>query len=160
LTIRGEVVYAIRGTNQIIIRNYTDTGQEYRIFDYVLSNIVLMKDDIHDYPDRFYVHDNQIYYADYQRVVNFNTDKVLYYNGTFNQTFLDFNPVSYKVLFNSFDDSDLYTPRLILRDLNQNSPEIAILYGWSIGFAKILNDGKTVIYNNGQAFYKISTESI
>lgn len=158
LDIQGEVVYAIPGTNQIILQNNINTGQEHLIYDYDLDNIVLTKAIGYYYPDRFYTYSDQIFYSDYQRVVNFKTDHVLYYTGAFNQMFLDFNPVSNKVVFNKFDEGDLYSPRLILRDLNDDDSDFSLLHGRHIAYAKILNDGKTVIYYDGQGFYKISTE--
>lgn len=152
LDLQGELLLAFPEIEKLLLRNPTNG----KVFIYDLNiNAIEFESTTDLYTNDFYVNQNDIYFLDNSglpSITVLKTNEILFETAQ-DYFLLDFNPVCMKSLFihNETISSNTYynlnsSSLIIQNNLGQleNTP-ITVYEEW-IDFAKILNDGQTIIY--------------
>lgn len=149
LPVRGDVVYAVPGTDQLLIRVFRNDQVKYQLYDHE-ANVLLDEMPGSYTASKFRVLNESIYLVEYDRVVELLTNTAIFSSA--GEFLYDYDPETNMVLSSKHEDFDFFSPRLMLRDLDDGS-EITVLHGVYLrDFAKILAEEKSVLYydsNNG-----------
>jgi len=167
LGVRGLVRQASQDTPEILIQNSDWTSQ--LIYNYETNSTRLTRPFEYNILKFYPWRDDKLYYLTdyYGQIKNFLTDEILFSPASPDQYLIDFNPTCMKVVYfeeKILDSSSQYQYKNIqlrIKDINSGETDIPVninTYNEFIGMAKLLDDGKTIIYTINEQFYKATID--
>jgi hypothetical protein len=167
LGIRGNVYLASQDSPEILIQNIDQP--EWLIYDYKSNQITFRKHAAFFYSDQFFRWSTfGLFYTtdDGSHIRNFRSDDILFKLAASDSYICFFNPACQKVVYGetkivmrSSEYLQFWNFQLIVKDLQSDNTDVLVsTINESIGVAKLLNDGQTIIYTLNGKLYKSTIE--